>query len=214
MTSFEAGNRGVRNAGSADDAADGAPANPAAFDALEVLDSERIYTSGWCGLRRDTLRLPNGQAQEYHVVEIPDAIVVVPVAPDGRIVMIGQYRYPHGKTHWEVPAGRIDAGEDPADAARREVREETGFEPARLVPLPGFYPANGISAHYAHAFVGLDCVETGSTAHEASERIVVGAFTRAEVEALLDSGRIEDAFTALALAYYLRLVARGSAHTV
>jgi ADP-ribose pyrophosphatase len=184
-----------------------APADPEPFPEYRVIDSEKIYDSRWCGLRRDTVVLPDGEHQEYHVFEVPDAIVVVPVTKEGSIVMIGQYRYPHGKTHWEIPAGRIDAGESPEEAARREVREETGFEPARLVPLPGFYPANGITAHWAHAFAGLDCEEKGEQELDPSERIVVRTFTRAEVEALLDAGRIEDAFTALTLAYYLRLVA-------
>ena len=99
--------------------ADGIPADPPPFPAFGVHDSERVYDSHWCGLRRDTVVLPDGKHQEYHVFEIPDAIVVVPELADGRLVLIGQYRYPHGRTPWEVPAGRISEGEDPAVAAVR-----------------------------------------------------------------------------------------------
>lgn len=180
------------------------PDNPPAFAGFPVQSSQRIYDSPWCGLRRDMVLLPNGQEQEYHVFEVADAVAVVPVTRDGRIVLVGQYRYPHGKTHWEVPAGRIAAGESPAEAATREVREETGYRATRLVPLPGFYPTNGISAHYAHLFVGVDCDEVGAPMLDASEHLIVRAFDVHAVERILDHGRFEDGFSAIALMYYLR----------
>lgn len=183
--------------------------NPPPFPPFEVERSERIYDSAWCGLRRDLLRLDEGRLQEYHVVEISDAVVVVPVLADGSIVMIGQYRHPHGKTHWEVPAGRIAEGERPAEAAERELLEETGLGAARLVRLPGFHPTNGISAHFAHAFVAVGCRQVAPPAPEASERILVQRFERADAEALLDAGLLEDGFSALALLYFLRWDAHG-----
>jgi ADP-ribose pyrophosphatase len=180
------------------------PDNPEPFPPYEVIDSERIYASKWCGLRRDTIRLDDGSPQEYHIIEIPDAVAVVPITSDGRVVLIGQYRYPHGKTHWEIPAGRLVDNEDPREGALREVREETGHVPQSLEPLPGFYAANGITAHWAHLYLAHGCESIGAPEPEPCERIFVRIFTRAEVEALLDAGRIEDAFTALALCYWLR----------
>jgi 8-oxo-dGTP pyrophosphatase MutT (NUDIX family) len=182
----------------------GLPDDPPAFAPCETFASERIYASPWVGLRRDTLVLPDGSHQEHHVVEIPDAAVVVPVLEDGRILLIGQYRYVHHRTHWELPAGRIAPGEMPHQGAARELLEETGYRAERLVPLPGFYPTNGISAHFAHAFVAHGCRRAGPQQLEASERIVVRAFQLREIESLLDAGRILDAFAALPLLYYLR----------
>ncbi len=189
---------------------DEVPENPPAFSGFPVQSSQRIYDSHWCGLRRDIVTLPNGAAQEYHVFEVPDAVAVVPVTRDGRIVLVGQYRYPHGKTHWEVPAGRIADGESPAAAALREALEETGHRAARLVPLPGFYPTNGISAHYAHLFVGIDCEEVGALNLDASEHLTVRTFDTQDVQLMLDQGRFEDGFSAIALMYYFRSLARRS----
>lgn len=182
------------------------PENPTSYRGFEVAERRHVYRSDWCALRRDVVVLPNGEHQEYHVFEIGDAVSVTPFLPDGSVLMIGQYRYPHGKTHWETPAGRIDANETPEEAARRELREETGYEAGRLVPLPGFYPTNGISAHYAHSFCALDCVKVGEPELDASEVMNVRVFSRAECDALLAAGRIEDAFTALGLLYADRLV--------
>ncbi|MEZ6018707.1 MAG: NUDIX hydrolase [Planctomycetota bacterium] len=103
-----------------------------------------------------------------------------------------------------APAGRLHDDEIPAVGAARELLEETGYTAELLSPLPGFYPTGGISAHFAHPFIATGCVKVQEPQHEAAEQILVRLFTRGEVEALLDAGRVEDAFTALPLLYYLR----------
>ena len=182
-----------------------APPNPEPFPPFETVSSKRIYDSWWVGLRRDEYRLPGGGVREHHVVEISDAVCVVPVRSDGKIVLIGQARYAHGKTHWEVPAGRLEDGESAMDGAARELMEETGYVAGQWIELPGFYPLNGISAHWCHAFVAMGCEEKCEPNLDAGERIVVQTFEQDSVSRLLDEGRIEDGFSALALMHAERM---------
>lgn len=175
---------------------------PAPFAPFARLDSERLYDSPWCALRRDRVALPNGDAQEYHVFELCDAVAVVPELENLELALLWQYRYPHGRTHWEVPAGRVQAGETPAQAAVRELREEAGLVCARLERLPGFFPINGISDHYAHAFLARGCVRVGEPEPEPAEQLLVRTLPREEVYAMWRGGAFADGFSALALAYY------------
>jgi len=179
------------------------PDDPPDFPPFTALAQPRVYDSPWCGLRRDWIRLPSGAEQDYHVFEVSNAVAIVPVLPDGRILLLWQYRYPSGRNQWEVPAGRIHANEPPVDAAARELLEETGHRARRLVPLPGWFPTGGISAHYAHGFLAEGCEEVAATNHDGSEQILVRAFERDEVLRRLHAGRFADAFTALTLFYAL-----------
>ena len=169
------------------------------FEPFEVPSTERVYDSPWCAPDRDAIRLPDGAMGEYHIFRIPDAVVVVPVTTDGHIAMIWQHRHPHGKTHWEVPAGRMNPGEAPEQAAQRELIEETGHTAGELVPLTGFYPVNGISDHFAHAFLALECQATGKLQLDDTERILMHKRPIAEVRAALHNGEFKDGFSALAL---------------
>ena len=171
-----------------------------------LAQSERLYDSPWCGLRRDFLRLPGGALQEYHVVELSPAVCVVPVLEDGSIALIWQHRHPHGRTHWEVPAGRMHDDETPEETARRELREETGLAPAALERLAGFYPTNGISAHYAHVFAARGCRPIGAQQLDATELLSVHAVSPEAVRRRLHAGGFEDGFTSLALFYYFARV--------
>lgn len=188
--------------GETDPAAPRTP-DPAPLPGFPVLGSEQIYDSPWCGLRRDELALPDGATQDYHVVEISDAVVVVPIRDDGQLVMLWQHRHPHGGSHWEVPAGRVAEGEHPDDAAARELREETGYVAEGLERLAGFFPINGISAHYGHVYVARGCRLAGPAETELTERLEVHTMRVAEALQRLADGELQDGFTALALFHWV-----------
>ncbi len=177
----------------------GIPADPPPFAPFPRESSERIYDSRWCGLRKDRVRLADGTLQDYHVFEVSEAVCIVPELADGSIVMLWQYRYPHGRSHWEVPAGRVNPGEPPLAAAQRELLEETGHRAARFESLAGFYPVNGISPHYAHVFVARSCARVRSPNPDPTERMSVHVLPPGEVRERLVRGDFQDGFTALAL---------------
>lgn len=177
----------------------GIPPDPPPFAPFPIASSEPIYDSHWCRLRRDFVELDDGTLQEYHVFDVPSAVVVVPVLPDGSIVFLWQFRHPHGETHWELPAGRIDEGEDPAAAATRELAEETGHAAGTLTRVTTFYPINGISPHHAHVFIATDCVEVGPPKHDPAERMSVHVMPSQQTRARLLRGDFMDGFTQIAL---------------
>ena len=95
----------------------------------EVLDSEYLFRRPWLTVRHDTVRLPDGRINpEYYVLEYPDWINVLAITEDGKFVLERQYRHGLGKTCYEIPAGVIEKGETPLEAARRELQEETGIK--------------------------------------------------------------------------------------
>ena len=107
----------------------------------ETISSEEIYNGVIVHLFRDTVRLPNGNVVTREVVRHPGAAAVVPVTEDGNVILVRQYRYPFAEVMLEIPAGKLDANEAPADCARRELLEETGYEAAELVSLGVYYPS-------------------------------------------------------------------------
>jgi ADP-ribose pyrophosphatase len=163
-----------------------------------TLRSRFLYRSRYCSLRRDRVRLPTGFEFDHHVVEIPEAVCVVPVLDDGSVVLLHQYRYPANRMFWELPAGRMHPDETPLGAARRELREEAGFVARRLVRGPTFYPVDGISPHRAHAYFasGLRAVPQEL---DATEHLRVDRFHPDEVLSMIRDGRISDGFSLIAL---------------
>src|SRR5437764_710343 len=107
---------------------------------VKKLSSERVYTGKVFGVDRDLVTMPNGRTTTVDVVRHSSSVVLVPIPEPGRIILIRQYRYPVNTFLWELPAGSVDAGESPEQAARRECHEEIGLVPATVVRLAALYP--------------------------------------------------------------------------
>src|SRR5256885_9326193 len=112
--------------------------------AAKILRSEIVYKGPVFGVRRDEVLEPNGVRTIREVITHPGSVVVLPVLPDGRILLIRQYRYATRQYLWELVAGRIDAGESPRKAAARELIEETGYRARKFRIFLDVFPTPGL----------------------------------------------------------------------
>lgn len=157
-----------------------------------TLSSQRVYQGRVVGLRVDTVRLPHGGTGQREIVEHGEAVVLVPIDPQGRVLLVRQYRKAIERTLLELPAGGLDPGETPEEAALREMQEETGYLPGTLQALGGFFVAPGYCQEYLHLFLATDLRPSRLDADE-DENIEVVPTDWADIPALLDSGAVCDA---------------------
>ena len=150
----------------------------------------------------DTLRLRDGPEARFEVVEHPDAVTIVPVDESGNVVMVRQYRHAPRRVLLELPAGKMERGEEPAAAAQRELREETGLAAGELRPLGGFYAAPGFLTEYLHLFLARD-LRPSPLEPDPFEIVEVVRVPAAEASAMVARGEIRDAKTIAGLCMVL-----------
>jgi ADP-ribose pyrophosphatase len=161
-------------------------------DAEKTLSSKYIYKGRVIKLRVDTVITADGRRTTREIVEHPGAVVVVPLDVDDNILMVNQFRTPLGKNLLEIPAGGIDKGEDAEAAVIREMQEETGFKPQKLVFLAGFYSAPGFSTEYLHLYLATDLIPSRLTAEDTAG-IELVRVPLAQALEMISSGEIQDA---------------------
>lgn len=171
-----------------------------------VLRRRTIYESPWICLHQDTVQLPDGTIiEDHHVVDYPrPAAGVIAVGGDGRVLLIDHYRFITGTRDWEVPAGRVNEGEQPEQAAARELLEETGYTAGRLQKLGRYFPSNGSSNQVFHIYAAHDLTALGLPS-DTNEVIAVRWFAPAEVRRLLAENAILDGLSLTALLWGLSL---------
>lgn len=174
-----------------------------------VINSRRIYDGTIIAVRVDTVELADGRRSQREVVEHGQAVAIVPVLDNGRIVMVRQYRLPVGRVMVELPAGSLDPEETPESAAQRELQEETGYRAERLHRLGGFYVAPGYCTEYIHVYAAFGLSESRLAADE-DEVIEVDALPLDHLLTRMDTGEIEDAKTICGLLAYARWLAENS----
>ena len=164
----------------------------------QTLSTKYIWKSKWYNLRQDEICTPDGSRGTYTVVEHPGAVWVVPVTPQGEIVLEWQYRYTVQDWCWEVPAGGLLPGATPEQMARRELLEEIGGTAAHLQYIGQFYTMNGIGTEVAHVFLATG-VELGDAQREPTEIMEIRRVPVAEALRMARAGEISDGPSALAL---------------
>ena len=147
-------------------------------------------------------RFPDGQEHDVEIVRHAPSVVLMPIQDDGRVVIVRQYRAPLDRELWEFPAGRLNDGESPEEAARRECAEEIGYVPRRLERLRSLFPAPGFCDEELIFFrvSDLRTPPADSPHHaDADEDITCRPVAVAEARAMLERGEIVDLKTAYAL---------------
>lgn len=167
-------------------------------DAPEILLQTKKFR-----VERRLQTLADGSLHAREVVVHPGAVAIVPVLPDGRLCLIRNVRVAVGQSLLELPAGTLDAGEDPAETARRELIEETGYRAGRLEKLCEFFMSPGILNERMHVFLATE-LKPGEAALEAGEQIEPLLVTLPEALQWIERGEIRDAKSIAALLYYER----------
>jgi ADP-ribose pyrophosphatase len=147
-----------------------------AAESWPVIASEPLLKNWLISVRNDTVRLPDNNQAERTVVTHPGAVAVLALDDAERVLMIRQYRHPVGRELWEIPAGLRDAdGETPLQTARRELREETGYQASEWHTLIDYYSSPGYSTEVLRIFLarGVEWVGDSGFHREAEEKYIV-----------------------------------------
>ena len=159
----------------------------------EKVSSEDVFDGNLLHVKKDTVRLPNGNIAYREWIKHPGASAVVPVTPEGRLIFVRQYRYPIQQVTLEIPAGKLDAeGEDPLDCARRELSEETGYQAEKYTFLTKLATTVGFSNEFIYIYAA-EGLTAGRQHPDEDEFINVCTLTMDEAMAKIRSGEICDA---------------------
>ena len=160
----------------------------------KTLSSKLVYNGGLLKVYYDTVELVDGSTSWREVVRHPGAVVMVPVDGQGNVYLVRQYRYPYGKVVLEVPAGKLEYGEEPFPAAQRELEEEIGARAGRWTPMGQMLPTPGFCDELQHVYLARD-LDFGENHPDADEFLEVVKLPLQEAEEMAVDGRLEDSKT-------------------
>jgi len=166
------------------------------------------FTGRLVTVRDDEVELCDGRVSHREVVEHPGGVGIVPLTAEGGVIMVRQFRYPIGTELLEIPAGKLERGEDPLACAVRELSEETGCSAERMVPLGRMYPSPGYCQETLYLYLALGLVP-GERHLDPGEFLDTETYPLEKLLAMADAGELPDAKTALGLLKAARWLAAG-----
>jgi len=172
---------------------------------MTKLSSRRAYTGKVISMDVDEVRFPDGSVGELEMIRHPGASAVVPFlsdphGDDPQVLLIRQFRHAADGYLYEIPAGRLDPGEDPKACAIRELKEETGCSAAAVEELFTMFTTPGFTDEKIHVFMATG-LKAGESSHEADEFLDLQPMPLSRALSMVEAGEIQDAKTALGLLY-------------
>ena len=172
-----------------------------------MVSSETIASGGMLNVKRDQVRLPNGNTSQREYVIHPGAVVVVPILPNSNVILERQFRYPLRQVFIELPAGKIDAGEDILITGQRELLEETGYTASEWVKLGHQHPCIGYSNEVIHMYLACG-LSAGEHKRDEDESLEVFEAPFERCIKMVQDGEITDGKTIVALFFAEKFLAQ------
>ncbi|MFN8053486.1 MAG: NUDIX hydrolase [Acidimicrobiales bacterium] len=167
-----------------------------------VHDERALYESEWVSLAIADVEVPGVRRFDHHLIHVGPAAGVVVHDPDRGVLLLWRHRFITDSWGWEIPAGRVDAGESIEEAAARETLEETGWRPGDLRPLTAFFPTNGLSDQAFHIFTAESATHEGPPA-DPSESSRIEWLPVPELRRAIAEGEMRDGLSLTACCYAL-----------
>jgi ADP-ribose pyrophosphatase len=168
----------------------------------KILKSQVVYQGPVFGIRRDEVIEPTGIRTTREVITHSGSVVVLPVLPDGRVVLIRQYRHAARQYLWELVAGRMDHGETPKQGAARELIEETGYRAKKFTVFLDVFPSPGFLEERMYILLA-EGLTPGEAQPEEDEKISSRAYKPSELREMIRRGQLCDAKSVAGILYYL-----------
>jgi len=167
--------------------------------------SEKIFSGKLIDLYFDHVELPNGKSSTREWINHPGAVCIIPILPDGNLCLIRQYRYGPRDEFIEIPAGKLDAGEDPLVCAKRELKEEIGYIAGKFTFLTNIYPAIGFSNEKMWMYLAED-LQLSNQSLDQDEFLELLPLSLEKAIDLINQGKITDVKTIIGVLWLDRFL--------
>ena len=166
-----------------------------------TIKTDRVYSGKIINLRVDTVELPHQKYSKREIVEHPGGVAIIAVDSDGKIPIVKQFRKAAEDYLLEIPAGKLEHGEQPIDTAKRELLEETGYTADNLEKLTSFYSSPGFTNEIIHIFVAQN-LTSGEAKPDEDEYIEVEKYSIEELKQMIEDKEIKDSKSIIAILMY------------